>query len=193
MGGDRGAPAPRGVATWILLWTLGAAYFALEEASWGQWLFGWDSPELFQELNSKQETNLHNMSSWFNRKPRIALECWIMGLGVLLPLWRLLRGSPSFPPGDWRSWVVPSRLCLVSGLLFLAVRTGRWFRHETLGHQELKEYFTAVFITVYLMTCFAKVLSVAERSVEASRAPGTVRAERGLESGARREPGAESS
>lgn len=43
-------------------WVLGMAWllFALEEISWGQRLFGIESPELFLEYNYQQETNFHN-------------------------------------------------------------------------------------------------------------------------------------
>lgn len=32
-----------------------------EEISWGQRIFGWDTPEVMQRINSQQETNLHNL------------------------------------------------------------------------------------------------------------------------------------
>src|SRR4051812_41462293 len=43
----------------------------MEEISWGQWIFFWNSPETFKEINSQGETNLHNIgplqghSEWF--------------------------------------------------------------------------------------------------------------------------------
>jgi hypothetical protein len=38
-----------------------------EEISWGQRLIGWDTPQLFIEINKQNETNIHN--SWvFHRK-----------------------------------------------------------------------------------------------------------------------------
>jgi hypothetical protein len=43
----------------------------MEEISWGQWIFFWRSPEVFKEINSQGETNLHNIgplqghSEWF--------------------------------------------------------------------------------------------------------------------------------
>lgn len=42
---------------------LGLFFFvcAGEEISWGQRIFGWDTPEAWQELNAQKETNLHNL------------------------------------------------------------------------------------------------------------------------------------
>jgi hypothetical protein len=36
-----------------------------EEISWGQRIFGWETPAAFQELNAQEETNLHNL--WFSQ------------------------------------------------------------------------------------------------------------------------------
>jgi hypothetical protein len=73
------------LAAWLAVWTLGALYFALEEASWGQWYFGWETPEYFKDNNKQQETNLHNTYSWLNRPPRRLLELWIVVMGVVYP------------------------------------------------------------------------------------------------------------
>jgi hypothetical protein len=32
-----------------------------EEISWGQRLVGWETPQLFQEINGQKETNIHNL------------------------------------------------------------------------------------------------------------------------------------
>lgn len=50
-------------STWLVrIYVLQATlfvFFALEEISWGQRIFGWESPELFA-ANIQHETNLHN-------------------------------------------------------------------------------------------------------------------------------------
>lgn len=49
-----------------VLWTLAAAaafVIAGEELSWGQWLFGWSTPETWAQINAQKETNLHNLAS----------------------------------------------------------------------------------------------------------------------------------
>lgn len=48
------------IRLWLTLWTLACVYFAGEECSWGQWYFGWSTPEVLATLNDQGETNLHN-------------------------------------------------------------------------------------------------------------------------------------
>lgn len=36
-------------------------YFGLEEISWGQRIFGWETPAGFAEINYQNETNIHNL------------------------------------------------------------------------------------------------------------------------------------
>ena len=38
-------------------------FLGMEELSWGQHLFGWQTPEAFRLLNDQGETNLHNLDS----------------------------------------------------------------------------------------------------------------------------------
>ena len=47
-----------------ILLGMGAAslLIAMEEMSWGQTLFHWDTPELFNQSNVQHETNLHNLA-----------------------------------------------------------------------------------------------------------------------------------
>lgn len=144
---------------WIALWTLGALYFGLEEISWGQWIFGWNSPDLFVELNEQQETNLHNMSAWLNRRPRVLLEWWILVVGLAVPMWRLAKRRDAYSPSNWRFWIIPTHVVLVTAALYLIVRIARWLDHPTFGNTELREYYIAVFISVYLLSCWARARS----------------------------------
>lgn len=50
--------------------------FLLEEISWGQHFFKWESPEFFSSFNSQKETNIHNISSIFNEFPRLILSIY---------------------------------------------------------------------------------------------------------------------
>ena len=70
----------------MLVWGFYAAVavvvflIGMEEISWGQWIFFWRSPEVFKEINSQGETNLHNIgplqghSEWF-RFAFVAAAC----------------------------------------------------------------------------------------------------------------------
>jgi hypothetical protein len=64
-----------GVATWRLmrkegikkesvllaLFFIGCFFIALEEISYGQWIFHWKAPAFFLEVNAQKETNIHNI------------------------------------------------------------------------------------------------------------------------------------
>ncbi len=43
--------------------TLAAWFLTGEEISWGQRIFGWDTPEALDEINRQGETTLHNIHS----------------------------------------------------------------------------------------------------------------------------------
>ena len=47
----------------LLLGSLGlfCLFFCMEEISWGQRILGWETPEWAKNINSQQETNLHNL------------------------------------------------------------------------------------------------------------------------------------
>jgi hypothetical protein len=60
----------------IFFYFLGVIYYFFEEISWGQHIFGWQSSDFFLEINSQNETNIHNVSSLFNELPRNLLFVW---------------------------------------------------------------------------------------------------------------------
>lgn len=74
------------VRAWLLAYVLAMVYFAGEDLNWGQYYFGWTPSEFFLAHNNEQETNLHNMSSWFNQKPRAVVELWLFVACILVPL-----------------------------------------------------------------------------------------------------------
>ncbi|MEW5757248.1 MAG: tetratricopeptide repeat protein [Pseudomonadota bacterium] len=77
-------------------------YVLLEEVSWGQRLFGFESPDLFKESNLQGETNLHNFfvgpyDTLLKRAFEYGLCLAFIGYGLLYPL--LLRRQ--FSPAHW--------------------------------------------------------------------------------------------
>lgn len=46
----------------VLMFCLGCAFIALEEISYGQHIFKWDTPPQFASINLQNETNLHNLA-----------------------------------------------------------------------------------------------------------------------------------
>ena len=83
---DRQLMLPRWLTVWLIVCTVGALYSLLEEMSYGQHYFNWDTPEYWRELNRQEETNLHNINSWFNQKPRTLLEIGVLLGGIVAPL-----------------------------------------------------------------------------------------------------------
>jgi hypothetical protein len=112
-------------ASWMWIWygMLGLAclYFAGEEASWGQHYFGWATPDEFKKLNDQGETNLHNMSSWLDQKPRLLVEISAIVGGVILPLVRRFRGK-EFAKGSWQSFFWPTWVCLPVALVIALIK-----------------------------------------------------------------------
>jgi len=85
--------------SYILL-AVAALFVALEEISWGQRIFGFESPELFATGNIQAETNFHN---FITMRPEIAGSLASLGVVLLcfLPLWlRRRRGNLSY----WVNW-----------------------------------------------------------------------------------------
>ena len=149
---------------WLILTTIACIYFAGEETSWGQSFFHWQSPEVFEQLNRQHETNLHNMSSWFNEKPRILLALGVLLGGVILPLWRKWK-KIVYNDRDWRYWFWPDFVCLPAGLLVFLVKvperyadiTGHWLFSAPIRVSELQEFYFAYFLMLYLMSCYSRL------------------------------------
>ncbi len=85
--------------TYRLFFTLLAIacfYVFMEEISWGQRIFGFESPDLFKSNNLQSETNLHNFFTGpFNTDLKTALEYILavafVGYGLIYPLCLKLR------------------------------------------------------------------------------------------------------
>lgn len=99
---------------WIAIAALGCFYIAGEEASWGQHYLGWVTPAGWSTLNDQGETNLHNVSSWFDQKPRQILEVGVVVGGILVPIYACFR------PRLRRYWfaiILPPAIGLPTALL----------------------------------------------------------------------------
>ncbi|MEM7540117.1 MAG: hypothetical protein AAF384_00890 [Pseudomonadota bacterium] len=146
----------RAVATWITLVTVGSFYFAGEELSWGQHLFGWQTPEVFLSLNNQAETNLHNMSSWLDQKPRLLLELWVLVGGLIVPL--VARKKPPTAGGEFGRWFWPPHECFVAAALAIAIRMPERLKElfawpaipYEIRYSEPQEYYFALFLLIYL-------------------------------------------
>jgi hypothetical protein len=105
---------------WMVIFLLGAIYYAGEEMSWGQHYFGWGTPEQWTEFNDQQETNLHNTAAIFDQIPRTLLSLAALIGGVLIPLYRKFKNH--IPNKEsFFDWLLPTYVCLPAALLSLLV------------------------------------------------------------------------
>ncbi len=163
---------PKAFTIWLALTTLGCLYFAGEELSWGQQLFRWETPEHFAELNDQNETNLHNMSSWFDQKPRLLLELWVLFGGVVLPLRRLLGKAADHAPGSFRDWFWPGLECLPTAALAIAIKLPERYKKLAdiqslpleIRWSEPQEYYFALFLLIYLLAARARLRAAGPRA-----------------------------
>jgi len=150
----------RQLGYWILLVTLACIYIAGEEISWGQQLVGWGTPEWVKEINDQHETNLHNMSSWFDQKPRLLLEISVLIGGIFLPLKRKLQGT-HLPRDSWQYWLCPTIVCLPTAIMAILSRmpdrimdlfeiTGDMLTN--VRYSEVQELYFAIFLMIYLLS-----------------------------------------
>lgn len=107
--------------SWIAVNLMGAAYFLGEEISWGQHFFNWSTGEWFAERNDQGETNLHNISSWLDQKPRLLLLLWCVTGGLIIPLWYKARRRLR-PTSGWPYWFWPTNSVFFVAILIAVIR-----------------------------------------------------------------------
>ncbi len=107
---------------WLMVFAAGAFYFGGEEASWGQHLFGWQTPEFIARLNDHNETNLHNITNWADEKPKQVVDFASMIGGIALPLYLMFRRI-RLDPNGWMYWFVPTIVVLPSCLLATVLKS----------------------------------------------------------------------
>ena len=163
------------LGAWVVLLTLGALYYAGEECSWGQNYFGWMTPEGWSQINDQHETNLHNTSNLFDHVPRAMLSL-AAGVCVLAPFVLFKRLRQWNPRTNPLAWFFPTMAVVPTAALALVVglpqffygkydkthETASWFAEMFLAgrHSELKEYFLAMFILVYMWSFAVRLRSL---------------------------------
>lgn len=90
--------------------------FALEEISWGQRIFGIESPEFFLEHNYQQETNIHNffinpLAQWYYNGFNLFLFCfftWFRQVQLLSKFYKIQGISDVLRVSDkYGLWMIP--------------------------------------------------------------------------------------
>jgi hypothetical protein len=153
---------------WLLAFIIGAVYFAGEELSWGQQLFGWSTPEAWLAINDQGETNLHNVHGLLDQTPKMLLRYGAFLGGVLAPLVADILaprvGGLAAHWSFWR-WLWPTSACTPAALIILACFfVGRidggllpWGIDWVIRVSEVEELFHAIFLTVYAGTLVTRL------------------------------------
>ena len=143
--------------TWLLILIAGAAYFALEEISYGQHMFGWGTADSWKALNDQDETNLHNVHALFDQVPRALLTLGILVGGVILPLYRYFRNIPLAESNRFY-WQWPTLDCVTIGLLVILIRPFQEiFDTDVISTGETKELLFALFILLYCVSLHSRL------------------------------------
>ncbi len=174
------------LGAWLVLLTAGALYYGGEECSWGQNYFGWATPGNWSAINDQRETNLHNTSAAFDQVPRDLLTL-AAGVGIIAPVLlarRLRQCDPRTSPLPWflpTAAVIPAAaLALVVGLpqkfygkYDKTAEAQTWFTEMFLAgrHSELKEFFLAMFILMYMWSLATRLATMIETPSLPDREP----------------------
>lgn len=155
---------PLWLAGWLLGCILACVYFAGEEASWGQHYLRWAAPEALQGLNDQNETNLHNIGTWLDQKPRTLVELWVVVAGLFLPLWWQIRKRVPIGGKEWREWFWPTSVGILTAAIFLgtlivgkASKIYDLHALRSLGSNELREFYIAMFLSSYLLSIWYRL------------------------------------
>jgi hypothetical protein len=180
----RGELCDHRLIAWIVVIAAGAFYWAGEEASWGQHYFRWSTPEVLEAVNRKRETNLHNIGRFWGEllldyAPRMVLMAAVLGAGVIAPI--ALRAKPALLAASSRlrlflptSVVVPTALIALSvgeierASELAGVATPHLLR---LHDGEVREYYLALFVMLYLASLRARLAPVASVRAEPAVSP----------------------
>jgi hypothetical protein len=162
----------KGLRAWLVVWTLGLVYFLGEDLNWGQYVFNWQPSDFFLEHNKEAETNLHNMSPWFNQKPRMLVQLWLLVAAVLVPLGWLWpkRATAKFVP----EILWPTRSTLLLAAVATIIPVLEWIAMAIWGNNlggvpfrfsEVQEFFFAWFFLLFAIDLAGRL-----RQHEAERA-----------------------
>jgi len=95
---------PGATRFWVLAWGVAFLVMGMEEISWGQRLFGVETPGLLESLNQQEEINLHNLDS---HRVNTLLSVGAFAVGVGLPAAGMTGGRAALLLRRWRVVLPP--------------------------------------------------------------------------------------
>lgn len=151
--------APKWQKAWAAVAALGCLYIGLEEISYGQQFFNWNTPEFWSAVNDQNETNFHNTSSWADQKPRAVLMLGIIVGGLIFPLLR--RTKPNALPAQFNTIYPSADLKWIALLTLLSYLSKVFYKvtHAMFGEgiviydrpSEINETYIYLFMLLYLV------------------------------------------
>jgi len=151
-------------------YTFACIFVGLEELSYGQHLFGWESGAYFEDANVQKETNLHNL---YSQRPQRLLsnigEICIVVAGLILPAVMRFGKSP-YAPGHWPRYILPRWELATVALLSVSLRLLKDRHPVILEHKATDEFMEFLWAmgAVFLILAVARRL----RQEPARTAPG---------------------
>jgi hypothetical protein len=131
------------------LFSIGLLFVAMEEVAWGQWLFGFETPEFWESINRQKETTLHNLAGLQGHSEIMRL---IFGAGGLIGI--LLSFHPVFrkvgAPALLLSWFVVIALHASIDVLNDVVAIQKRFDYAIMKTSELIELLIAISAFLYI-------------------------------------------
>ena len=105
------------IKVFIILNIIFLSYFFLEEISWGQHIFKFETFSFFLDENSlfynkQEETNFHNTSNLFNEIPRTLVIIWCSLSIIIFTKFNIKNEY-------WRTIIIPSKKLMIISLLLL--------------------------------------------------------------------------
>lgn len=132
----------------FILFAIACILFALEEISWGQRIFGVESPAYFMENSDQQEINIHNViNEQFSVRTKHVVAFAMLAYGVALPLIALTREVRSLAE---KVRIVIPPLILIPGFILASLMT--WDRYFNGQDEEVAELFYS--ISLFLVIVF---------------------------------------
>jgi len=133
----------RYISNWLLFTSAAFLFIFLEEISWGQQYFNWESTGVFKENNFQSETNLHNFINPFFR---FIYPLFGIGLFVILCFfWYFFKEEKPY----WLQLIVPHKSMIILAF-YLACAS-------FIGESEIFEQILSVFTLLYSLRIFLSI------------------------------------
>jgi hypothetical protein len=146
-----------------MCYAIAALFVALEELSYGQHLFSWESPAWFAVHNTKGEVNLHNLIG--SKPSRVLYDTGhiIFPVGcIVLPL-LLMQRREAYTPRHWSYYLMPRgeliAVVVLAGLLGLVRKLALVALVYSAALSELVEFYWGAAALLYVGVMWQRLVS----------------------------------